>query len=51
MWFVTQEGPSDGSGWTARNAALVVGRYVLAGANAGSVMGLVEVVVSAYPRY
>ena len=51
MQSVTQVAPNDGSEWTARNAALAVGRYGLAGAYAGSVMGQVEAVVSACLRY
>lgn len=51
MPSVTQVGPNDGSGWTARNAALAVGRYDLAGLCVGSVMAQVEVVVSACLQY
>ena len=51
MPFATQVGPSDGSGWTARNAALAVGGYGLAALYVGSVMGQVEAVVSAYLQY
>ena len=50
MPFVTQVGPNDGSGWTARSAALAVGRYDLARLYVDSVMGPVEVVVSACLR-
>ena len=50
MRFVTQVGPNDGSGWTARNAALAVVRYGLVEAYVGLVMGQVEVVESACPR-